>query len=188
MATNRQDSLSVVCLLKFTIIVSIHIQFSFITELNSQSDNATTDQNDHLGLGIYIVNIRPRGRRFIAIFMHSETRNKKQSLNGTIATIRAHDLWGDVQVVNIVCSLHIFCKIMTIPVNARGNQQNLIMNQPPEEVQVESLTNPQPHGKPEESTRSCWKTSKNNHKIGKYLTTKHQTEQKKIHHTVKKYA
>ena len=66
--------------------------------------------------------------------------------DGTIATIKAHDLWNDVEVTkgnDFVCTS---CKIMSIPSSSRGKKRNSEVHAPLEEIQVDTVPNPEPLG------------------------------------------
>ena len=52
----------------------------------------------------------------------------------------------DVQVVDGIDTLCTSCKIMTIPAHARGKERNSIARKPLEEIQVDTVPNPEPNG------------------------------------------
>lgn len=56
--------------------------------------------------------------------------NRFHRSNSAIATIRAHDLWDDVQIADGTDTLCTSCKIMTIPAHARIKHRNSIVTQP----------------------------------------------------------
>ena len=63
-----------------------------------------------------------------------------------IATIKAHDLWNDVKVTqgtDFVCTS---CKIMPIPSSSRGKKRKSQVHGPLEEIQVDTVPNPEPPG------------------------------------------
>ena len=71
--------------------------------------------------------------------------------DGAIATIKAHDLWNDVEVtqgIDFVCTS---CKIMSIPSSSRGKRRESQISLPLEEIQVDTVPNPEPIGISSES-------------------------------------
>ena len=66
--------------------------------------------------------------------------------DGAIATIKAHDLWQDVHVISGNDSVCTSCKIMTIPAASKGKPRNLSPTFPLEEIQVDTVPNPEPLG------------------------------------------
>ena len=91
-----------------------------------------------------IVNTRSNTKR--RMIPQNETTKQKARINtnlihnrfhrsdGAIATIRAHDLWDDVQVVDGIVTLYTSCKIMTILAHARGKGRNAITRKLLEEI------------------------------------------------------
>ena len=71
--------------------------------------------------------------------------------DGALATVKAHDLWKDVQIIPGIDSLCTSCKIMTIPASARGKSRNSQVTFPLEEVQIDTVPNPEPLGLSSES-------------------------------------
>ena len=66
--------------------------------------------------------------------------------DGVLATIKAHDLWDDVHITpgkDYICTS---CKIMTIPTSSREKSRTTIPAFPLEEVQVNTVPNPEPQG------------------------------------------
>ena len=66
--------------------------------------------------------------------------------DGSIATIKAHDLWNDVKVIqgtDFVCTS---CQIMSIPSSSRGKKRESQVLFPIEEIQVDTVSNPDPIG------------------------------------------
>ena len=70
---------------------------------------------------------------------------------GALATIKAHDLWKDVQITPGVDSICTSCKIMTIPAAARRKTRNSQPTSPLEEIQVDTVPNPESLGLSSES-------------------------------------
>ena len=63
-----------------------------------------------------------------------------------IVTVRAHDLWEDGNIVqgnNTICTPY---KIMKIPSHSRGKGRNSIVWDPLDEIQVDTVPNPEPMG------------------------------------------
>ena len=66
--------------------------------------------------------------------------------DGIIATIKAHDLWNDVDVTqgtDLVCTS---CKIMSIPWRSRGKKREPQVHNPLEEIQVDTVPSPESIG------------------------------------------
>ena len=66
--------------------------------------------------------------------------------DGSIATIKAHELWNDVEVTKgtgLVCTS---CKILSIPSSCRGKKRESQVYNPLEEIQVDTVPNPEPVG------------------------------------------
>ena len=70
---------------------------------------------------------------------------------GTIATIKAHDLWEDTYITEGTDSICISCKTMSIPAHSRTKSRQSIVNKPLEEIQVDTVPNPEPVGISNES-------------------------------------
>gem|GEM_PF-2876143 len=66
--------------------------------------------------------------------------------DGVLATIRAHDLWRDVEVTQGIDPLCTSCKIMTIPAHARGKPRESTVSTTLDEIQVDTVPNPEPMG------------------------------------------
>ena len=60
--------------------------------------------------------------------------------DGAMATIKAHDLWQDVQITPGNDSVCTSCKIMTIPATSRGKLRSTTPKSPLEEIQVDTVT------------------------------------------------
>ena len=60
--------------------------------------------------------------------------------DGVFATIRAHDLWRDVDIIQSIDPLCTTCKIMSIPAHARESR----VQKPLDEIQVDKVPNPEP--------------------------------------------
>ena len=71
--------------------------------------------------------------------------------HGAIATIQAHNLWEDVHVTQGTDSVCTSCKIMTIPAASRGKPRSTQVRYPLEEIQVDTVPNPEPLGLSSES-------------------------------------
>ena len=65
---------------------------------------------------------------------------------GVLATIRAHDLWRDVDITQSIDPLCTTCKIMSIPAHARGKARGSKVHKPLDEIQVDTVPNPEPMG------------------------------------------
>ena len=70
---------------------------------------------------------------------------------GAIATIRAHNLWNDVEITDGIDHICTSCKTMTIPAASRGKSRSSIITSPLEEIQVDTVPNPEPIGLNSES-------------------------------------
>ena len=81
--------MSVIGLLE-CVVVSLQVQLPFVNEITIQSDNATTYQNGHIVFGIHLLNIKMRGKIFIADFIHSETQHGKTILDAHFASTNRH--------------------------------------------------------------------------------------------------
>ena len=66
--------------------------------------------------------------------------------DGAIATIKAHNLWKDVNIKQGNDSVCTSCKIMTMPSHYRGKEMNSIARHPLDEIQVDTVPNPEPLG------------------------------------------
>ena len=66
--------------------------------------------------------------------------------HGAMATIQAHDLWQDVTVTHGVDSICTSCKVMTIPATSRGKSRTTQARYPLDEIQVDTVPNPEPLG------------------------------------------
>ena len=66
--------------------------------------------------------------------------------DGALATIKAHDLWRDISTVQGYDSICTSCKIITIPASARGKRRDTQVSFPLEEIQVDTVPNPEPLG------------------------------------------
>ena len=64
--------------------------------------------------------------------------------DGAIATIKAHNLWEDVNITQGNDSVCTSCKIMTIPSHSRGKESNSVARHPLDEIQVDTVPNPEP--------------------------------------------
>ena len=62
---------------------------------------------------------------------------------GAIGTIRDHYLWDDAQAVDGIDTPCTSCKIITIPAHTRGKERNSTIRKPPEEIQVDTVPNPE---------------------------------------------
>ena len=71
--------------------------------------------------------------------------------DGALATIKAHDLWEDVYITPGNDSICTSCKIMTIPAASRGKTRNSQPVSPLDEIQVDTVPNPEPLGLSTES-------------------------------------
>jgi len=71
--------------------------------------------------------------------------------DGALATIKAHDLWEDVHIIPGNDSICTSCKIMTIPAASRGKIRNSQPTSPLEEIQIDTVPNPEPLGLSSES-------------------------------------
>ena len=72
--------------------------------------------------------------------------NRLHRPDGVLATIRAHNLWRDVDVVQGTDKMCTSCKIMSIPATSRGQNRTSQVSQPLEEIQVDTVPNPEPMG------------------------------------------
>ena len=70
---------------------------------------------------------------------------------GAIATICAHDLWKDVEITEGIDNVCTSCKIMTIPAASRRKTRSSTVNSPLDEIQVDTVPNPEPLGLNSES-------------------------------------
>ena len=66
--------------------------------------------------------------------------------DGVLATIQAHNLWRDVDITQGIDNMCTSCKIMTIPAHARGKLRTSIVLKPLDEIQVDTVPNPEPMG------------------------------------------
>ena len=66
--------------------------------------------------------------------------------DGAIATIKAHNLWEDVNITQGNDSVCPSCKILTIPSHSRGKERNSVARHPLDEIQVDTVSNPEPLG------------------------------------------
>ena len=66
--------------------------------------------------------------------------------DGVLATIQAHNLWRDVEVTQGIDHMCTSCKIMTIPAHARGKTRKSQVTRPLDEIQVDTVPNPEPMG------------------------------------------
>ena len=64
--------------------------------------------------------------------------------DGVLATIRAHDLWRDVDIIQSIDPLCTTCKIMSIPAHVRGEARESRVQRPLDEIQVDTVPNPEP--------------------------------------------
>ena len=66
--------------------------------------------------------------------------------DGVLATVQAHNLWRDAEVTQGIDTICTSCKIMTIPAHARGKSRTSIVSKPLDEIQVDTVPNPEPMG------------------------------------------
>ena len=66
--------------------------------------------------------------------------------DGVLATIQAHNLWRDVDITPGIDNMCTSCKIMTIPAHSRGKPRTSIVSKPLDEIQVDTVPNPEPMG------------------------------------------
>ena len=71
-------------------LTSIYSQLPFISQLTLQLDNATTNQNGHLIVGIHLLNMKMKQKIFINDSIHSETQHGKTSLDAHFASTNRH--------------------------------------------------------------------------------------------------
>ena len=55
-----------------------------------------------------------------------------------------HDLWRDVDIIQSIDPLCTTCKIMSIPAHARGKARESRVQRPLDEIQVDTVPNPEP--------------------------------------------
>ena len=72
--------------------------------------------------------------------------NRIHKPDSVLATIQAHNLWRDVDIIQGIDSMCTSCKIMTIPANARGSSRTSQVSKPLDEIQVDTVPNPEPMG------------------------------------------
>ena len=72
------------------VLVSLQVQLPFVNEITVQSDNATTYQNGYIVFGIHLLNIKMRGKIFVANFIHSETQHGKTILDEHFISTNHH--------------------------------------------------------------------------------------------------
>ena len=72
--------------------------------------------------------------------------NRLHRPDGVLATIRAHNLWRDVDIIQGTDKLCTSCKIMSIPAASQGQTCTSKVSQPLEEIQVDTVPNPEPMG------------------------------------------
>ena len=95
-----------------------------------------------------VVNIAKNDKRHIKTKINTNIIHSRfHRSDGAIATsIKAHDLWNDVEVTqgnDFVCTS---CKIMSISSGSRGKKRNSEVYAPLEEIQVDTVPNPEPLG------------------------------------------
>ena len=66
--------------------------------------------------------------------------------DGVFATIRAHDLWRDVDITQSIDPLCTTCKIMSIPAHVREKARESRVKRTLDEIQVDTVPNPEPMG------------------------------------------
>ena len=71
--------------------------------------------------------------------------------HGALATIKAHNLWHDVNITQGSDQLCTSCKIMSIPAASRRKHRTSHVFKPLEEIQVDTVPNPEPLGLSSES-------------------------------------
>ena len=81
----------------------------------------------------------------------NKIHNRFHRSEGAIATIRAHDLWEDVEVTEGIDNICTSCKIMTIPAASRRKTRSSTVNSPLDEIEVDTVPNPEPIGLNSES-------------------------------------
>ena len=64
-------------------------------------------------------------------------------LDRALATIKAYDLWEDIYNTPRDDSICTSCKIMTIPASSKGKSMTIIPAFPLEEIQVNTVQNPE---------------------------------------------
>ena len=70
-----------------------------------------------------------------------------QRSDGAIATLKAHDLWNDVEVTRKIDFVCTSCKILiSIPSSSRGKKRKSEASFPLEEIHVDTVPNPEPIG------------------------------------------
>ena len=57
---------------------------------------------------------------------------------------KANNLWTDIEVVQGTESIYTSCKVMTIPFKSKGNKMNAIVSNPLDEIQIDTVPNPEP--------------------------------------------
>ena len=72
--------------------------------------------------------------------------NRLHRPDGVLTTIHAHNLWRDVDIIQGTDKLYTSCKIMSIPAASRGQTRTSKVSQPLEEIQVDTVPNPEPMG------------------------------------------
>ena len=85
----------------------------------------------------------PKGSKKIKITTNT-LHDRLHWSDGVIAIVQAHNLWRDAEVtqgIDIMCMSY---KIMTIPAHARGKLQISIISKPLDEIQVDTVPNPEP--------------------------------------------
>ena len=101
----------------------------------AQEDDSKTTHHAHRTTDKHTIKINTN-------FLHDQFHH----LHGVFATIQAHNLWRDVNIMQGLNSLCTSCKIMTISATSRGKSRKSIVWATLDKIQVDTVPNPEPMG------------------------------------------